>query len=607
MATTTSSPPLESRTHYWRRVLRPLFWWLLLVLVLYGIRTHQRWMEQTRLIFTASVNGRSDYYSSSATLDGKTAFSGQLVSLGNHKFTVTHPKGVTYTTNLFIWYGGHNFGKIDLPRAKGTLVVTANPPAPRLTIRGPEFSVTLTNSTGISSTVPTDEYLVEARDRYWENSQIVYVSENAPNTVVIAPKLGALQLSCNQSEATFRLVRGNDEIVESGDFPATIVGLPTGAYNLVSFHHKRRWDVRSEVKSGATNQIQVEFRYGNAVLETKPPGASVTGSDGHFFGTTPLKLAELQPGTWRFVLRLDNYETVATALDIKADETTSVSTNLISQSYTGAMRAARKSMDTADYDSALESLGNALRANPDDPVASALVNEAAGLRLIRHAEELGKTGDYIGGGVDLKLALNYLPDNGRAKQMAADFRQREPEQRERMRIERLGRGEKIFESILRGYSDSALFDGFQFKTTKPVLEVHSAIIEAMREQTGFFRYTSDKSPAPETFEIQATQEFQTVLATSSGRRNIIIVGARVKDDETQILYKVLEYKTEAQIKFSIGNLIGAPAAVNYVPLHSSKVPNMSEKNRAQLNEGISNVTARIQFALGQTNPPTVIK
>jgi len=45
----------------WMRGLRPIFYWLLLVLVLFGIRTHQRLMEQTRLAFSLSLQGRPLY------------------------------------------------------------------------------------------------------------------------------------------------------------------------------------------------------------------------------------------------------------------------------------------------------------------------------------------------------------------------------------------------------------------------------------------------------------------------------------------------------------------------------------------------------------------
>jgi hypothetical protein len=162
MATQNTSASLESRPHYWQRVLRPMCWWLLLVLVLYGIRTHQRWMEKTRLNFSATLAGQTVFPEAAATIDGQPIVSGQRISLGSHIFTVTHPKGETYSTNLHIWYGGQNLGTIDLKRAIGTLSVTANPAADWLVIRGPEWSMTLTNSSGLTKSVPTDQYEIEA-------------------------------------------------------------------------------------------------------------------------------------------------------------------------------------------------------------------------------------------------------------------------------------------------------------------------------------------------------------------------------------------------------------------------------------------------------------
>ena len=107
--------------HQWR-ILRPLFWWLLLVLVLFGIHTHQRLMEKTRLDFVITLQGQP--VGATTTLDGKPAISGQNISLGNHTFVVTHPKGETFSASWFGWYGEHDLGTIDLKRTKGTLAVT---------------------------------------------------------------------------------------------------------------------------------------------------------------------------------------------------------------------------------------------------------------------------------------------------------------------------------------------------------------------------------------------------------------------------------------------------------------------------------------------------
>ena len=141
MATETNIPSACPETHqgYWRRVLRPLLWWLLLVLVLLGIHEHQVWIERTRLYCSATMYETNVLYDAVGTLDGHPISSGDNISLGSHQFTITEPKAESFTTNFFAWYGRHDFGKINLKRAMGTLNVTAEPAANIITIIGPEF------------------------------------------------------------------------------------------------------------------------------------------------------------------------------------------------------------------------------------------------------------------------------------------------------------------------------------------------------------------------------------------------------------------------------------------------------------------------------------
>jgi len=580
----------------WVRGLRPIFYWLLLVLVLYGIRTHERLMEKTRLNFSVSMQGQA--IDATATLDGKPAFSGQNITLGRHTFAVAHPKEETFSTNMFIWYGEHDLGTIDLKRAKGTLAVTADPPAPTLSIHGPEWSVTLKNSSGMTSSVPTDQYVVESRYAHWERADQVSVTAGSTAPWRIAPRMGAVQLSCNHSNTTFQLLTPDDRLLETGEFPSLITELPEGNYKLIALHNGHERKQTMAVKAGATNDIPVEYAFGAAVLETEPPGASVQGGDGREWGVTPLSLPELSPGTLQVTLHRAGYEPVQVSLEITADQTATFQTNLISTSYMGGMKSAREFMAATDYDRALQAVGDALIAKPGDADAITLQREATGLGKIQRAKTLGAAGDYIGGGKELALALQSLPDNEEAKQLLADFKKHEPEQIERERIERLNRGKVTFNALVQQYVDANLFDSHELKTTRPLKEVWANVLDWLKIHPAFM-ITRNASTAPETFEIEAVQELTTILATSAGRRQCVIVGAQTKDDETQILFKVLEYKTESQIKFSIGNLIGAPVAVNYVPISPSRLGTLTEKLQAQLNEGVSNVTARIQGAIGQ--------
>jgi hypothetical protein len=572
------------------------------VLVLFGIHTHQLWMEKTRLNFTVTLNGQSPFPEAVATFDDKPIFSGDKISLGHHQFVITHPQGESFSTNLMIWYGGQNLGTIDLKRTMSVLSVSVNPPAPVLYIHGPEFDVTLTNSSGMTSSVPTDQYVIASRYAHWARSDDVMVSRGMPTTWTITPRLGAAQITCNETDAVGQFMQADGQPIEAATFPYSIYELPEGTYKVTAQHHSDVLSQTVNITANSTNHLALEFLYGEAELETDPAGASVQTDDGRYLGETPLKLVELKPGDWTFILQRDGYETASATLTITADQSTAFQTNLISVNYAVSMGAARQALAAEDYSSALKAVGEAINAKPGDADALTLQRNAVGLSSLKEAKQFGSEGDFINGEKQLATTLEIFPDNTEAKALLQEYIRREPEQKERMRLERLERGNNAFKDAFLGNRDADLFTSHEFKTTRPVTEVYPAILNALNIPPAF-EIIKNFSPAPETFQIEFKQEFSTYLATSAGYRDGIIVCAQTKDDETQILFKILEYKTEAQIKFSIGNLLGTPLAVNYIPISESRLGELSEKLQARLNEGVTNVTARIQMAIGQT--PTV--
>jgi len=603
MANASNSASSENRAGYWRRVLRPLFWWLLLVLALFALHQHQLAMERTRLEFSVMLQGNDVGIYTAVTLDGQPAVSGQKIALGNHTLTAMHPKAEPFTTNFFGWYGGRDFGQINLKRAVGSLSVMVNPPAPLLSIHGPEFNIELTNSPGITSTVPTDHYVILSRYAHWSRSDDVAVTPDSRASWWITPRLGAAHITCNEADATGQFMQADGQLIESVNFPYSIWELPEGTYQVKALHHRDEQTQTVTITAGTTNQLALEFLYGSAVLETEPPGAAVRTVDGRYWGMTPLTVNELKPGNWTFLLQHDGYETVTAPLTITADQSSSFHTNLINVNYTGSMKAARQAMDAENYDAALTSVGEALIAKPGDAEALSLQQNATGLGSLQRAKQLGLQGDFMGGEKELATTLAIFPDHAEAKALAAEYKRREPEQREKQRLERLEHGNLAFKKAFLYNSDADLFPSHEFRTTKPVDQVYNAILYALKTPPSFY-ITRNFSPLPETYEIDFRQEFSTYLATSAGYRSGVIVCAQTKDDETQILFKLLEYKAEAQIKFSIGNLIGTPMAVNYVPISPARLGQLSEKLQARLNEGVTNVTARIQGAIGQTAPPS---
>ena len=71
---------------------------------------------------------------------------------------------------------------------------------------------------------------------------------------------------------------------------------------------------------------------------------------------------------------------------------------------------------------------------------------------------------------------------------------------------------------------------------------------------------------------------------------LLVVG-QTKDDETQILFKVLEF----QVQHTIVNFHDEK---RLIPLHPSRIQ-MNDILQSQVQEGIRNVTERIQSAIGQ--------
>jgi tetratricopeptide (TPR) repeat protein len=602
MATQNTSTPLETRFHYWRRVLRPLFWWLLLVLLLYGIRTHQRWMEKTRLGFTATLAGQTPLTPALATIDGNPILNGQRISLGSHVFSVTHPKGETFSTNLHIWYGGQNLGTIDLKRAIGNLTLTADPPADWLVIRGPEWSIVLTNSSGLTKSVPADRYEIEAGYPHWRGSYTANVSANQTTPCNIAPHFGELNLGCNQTDATFQLQTADGSAFSDGLLPVTIAGVPPGDYKITAMHHGHQRSEILTVKPDATNNTSLDFQYGVVEIKTSPPGVAVIAESGQSLGETPLTLPDISPGNRAFTLQRPGYQSMKVSLDIKANQTITVTTNLVSETYLHALNAARQYMAAVDYDHAAQAAEDALAARPGDADAAALLREATGLGNLQRAQALGKQGDFIGGDKLLTAALQFLPGNEEIKSLLADFKQHEPAQLERERIERLNRPRQVFDDALKNYPDAALFEEHELKTSKSYQAIATAIARALKSGQPSFQITAAATPKPETYQFEADYEIAGYLGagTTSGKRRCLIVCGQATDDETQIFFKVMEYKAKTTIKFSIGNLLNTatPSNAEYIPIHPSQIQ-MTDALQAQLTNGVQNVTERIQQAIAQ--------
>ena len=218
----------------WLRVCRPLLLWLIMFLALLGYVTHQRLMSETRLRLTTWLGNAEVSSGTRMTLDDLAFDSGDLVKLGRHTLAITHPKADPWKTNLFIWYHGKDLGKVTLNRSEGILSVSVTPPAALLTIKGPEFSGRYTNSSGMTSAVPTDQYVIDVHYAHWRQSVRDVVLSGSTTWRPFAPKLGTLRLEANQEAVTYELHGNDGGTLDSGVFPASVADLPAGSYRLVS-------------------------------------------------------------------------------------------------------------------------------------------------------------------------------------------------------------------------------------------------------------------------------------------------------------------------------------------------------------------------------------
>ena len=249
---------------------------------------------------------------------------------------------------------------------------------------------------------------------------------------------------------------------------------------------------------------------------------------------------------------------------IVADQTTTTRTNLLSVRYGQAVREARQYLEAGNNEGAVAAAVEALVIRPDDAVALAL--------------------------------QATVTDNLKAARQRADAEKQRAEA-ERLRaeaarqsLERLKRPRMVFDALCNLHPDASLFAEQELKTTKPAKDVELAIVQSLQAAPNGFEISRRQSPRPETYEIISQQVFSLGILGGTERLCLLVVG-QTKDDETQILFKVLEY----QIQHTIVNFQDQK---QLIPMHPSRMQ-MTEINQQHVQAGVQMVMERIQAALQQ--------
>jgi tetratricopeptide (TPR) repeat protein len=269
------------------------------------------------------------------------------------------------------------------------------------------------------------------------------------------------------------------------------------------------------------------------------------------------------------------------------------------------MESARQYFRSQDYDRTLEVLATALKIKPNDPDATALQKEAAVKEHLLRARALAERREYATARQEAGAALAVDADNPKAKAMLADIQRRQEEllaeqQRKhaeeiaaKERQERLNRPKMFLDSVNQRYLDADLFDSHTIISSKSVKEVSSAIVNVLTNGSPLFQVVRYERPHPEVFTIEAKQ------GMLGGFRQCVIVGGQTKDDETQLIFKVLEYETHLDVNLGLVRLTdGRPPTV---AIHPQRIAQMTAYQQRRLREGVQIVTERVLRAIGQTS------
>jgi tetratricopeptide (TPR) repeat protein len=343
--------------------------------------------------------------------------------------------------------------------------------------------------------------------------------------------------------------------------------------------------------------VRVEFVYGAAVFETEPAGARVTTPDGTEWGTTPQTLAELAPGMWQFVLHRAEYEPVQVSLEVRANETNSVHTNLVNSTFASALVRGESALKSHQYHDAVIALTEALQHTQGDDRATRLLHQAQVGEALESAEKNAVVGDYHAALKQIEMALAISPDSERAKQLAADYRKvmadaEAKAKAEQAASERAGHPKQYFDHLMQSTVNSPLFDEQTVRAIGKVADVEKKVVFALTNQAPVFKLSAHENPDSDTFFISAGHGIGL-----GGRRRVDVVVGQSTDIDVFIIFKVFEYGLPADK--SLQALVGKIADKDMVPIHSSRLSPNDQFLLSRRAEGIRLVRDRIQKAVGE--------
>jgi tetratricopeptide (TPR) repeat protein len=279
------------------------------------------------------------------------------------------------------------------------------------------------------------------------------------------------------------------------------------------------------------------------------------------------------------------------------------------------MNEARQYLAVTNLYQAKAAVDRAIQASPTDPAAIALQQKIALLTTIQNAEYLGAQNEFTNGINLLQSVLKVEPDNERAKELVADYTNREQqrleairkheaelaeaerqrqarilaEQQAQQRIQELS---EALNGASRPYENAAQFSRHELVTTNSATLVGSAISSALSGANPPFENVRLNWIYGHLFMLEARQR------VGIGYRDCLIVGSQVRENETRIQFKVFEYENPPKVNL-LGGILQFQPEIKITSQDPQVAAAQAEKFQQRIKEGINVVTALIQKASGQ--------
>lgn len=490
------------------------------------------------LAFDVRVDGQSVTNPSAyaATVGERPVKSGEAAGLGWREFRVAMADAAPFCTNVFIWYGLNDLGRVELAHHRGEMRLTIEPVAKAVWLAGPYHRISLTNTPGMTSSVPVGKYEGRVVFDHFEERIELAVASNQVCARAMRPAVSRLRLASEPAGAKFQLTGIDRTHVDlKGEVPSTVGPLAPGNYHVRMWRGDYLKETNLALSPGMTHRFAMVFEYGEIALTSQPTGALVYAK-GSLAGRTPMKVRDLRPGYYEFTLKRPGYQAAKLGTEVRGGGVIKLTTNLLSVRFAQALERARAAVaaDPPEYSLALSRVEEALEERPGDTQALALKAECEAV---------------------LKAEQARAAEKQKAEDIEA--RQRHPDE--------------LFHRLTDRRRFADLFDTQSLHLEGTVDRTRAAVLRALAADPPW-EILLETKPDADTRLIEAR-----FLSLTSGKRTIVVVAGQVTDEGVDVFYKIWDYALGPRL--GTGRT-GTLSEENLVPLHPDDLSEEKETSIA---------------------------